>query len=150
MAYKKNNKKSNKTLDYWPRDTLNFFLEKGLGMVSLSHFAYDFSRKMFLMLPVTIAQKMKFSIKDFFSKCDQIRRKKSHFLRTGSHLLKKSLIENFNFCAVYHSVIWSNFVFWFLLLLEILSNMCISITCFPGCEVINFEINLAFLIKPFF
>ena len=39
---------------------------------------------------------MKFSIKDFFSKCDQIRRK----LRNWSHLLKKSLIENFIFCAV--------------------------------------------------
>ena len=34
------------------------------------------------------AQKMKFSIKDFFSKCDQIRRK----LQIWSHLLKKSLI----------------------------------------------------------
>ena len=41
------------------------------------------------------AQKMKFSIKDFFSKCDQIRRK----LRIWSHLLKKSLMENFIFCA---------------------------------------------------
>ena len=35
-------------------------------------------------------QKIKFSIKDFFSKCDQIRRK----LRIWSHLLKKSLIED--------------------------------------------------------
>ena len=42
------------------------------------------------------AQKMKFSIKDFFSKCDQIRRK----LRIWSHLLKKSQMENFIFCAV--------------------------------------------------
>ena len=41
------------------------------------------------------AQKMKFSIKDFFSKCDQIRRK----LRIWSHLLKKSLTENFIFWA---------------------------------------------------
>ena len=41
------------------------------------------------------AQKMKFSIKDFFSKCDQIRRK----LRIWPHLLKKSLMENFIFCA---------------------------------------------------
>ena len=40
-----------KTLDYWSRDTLNFyFVEKGLGIVSLSHFVYDFSRKMFLVL----------------------------------------------------------------------------------------------------
>ena len=43
------------------------------------------------------AQKMKFSFKDFFSKRDQIR----SFLRIWSHLLKKSLIENFTFCAVF-------------------------------------------------
>ena len=42
---------------------------------------------------IYIAQKMKFSIKDFFSKCDQIR-------SFWSHLLKKSLMENFIFCAV--------------------------------------------------
>ena len=42
------------------------------------------------------AQKMKFSIKDFFSKCDQIRRE----LQIWSHLLKKSLMENFISCAV--------------------------------------------------
>ena len=42
------------------------------------------------------AQKMKFSIKDFVSKYDQIRSK----LRIWSHLLKKSLTENFIFCAV--------------------------------------------------
>ena len=42
------------------------------------------------------AQKMKFSIKDVSSKCDQIRRK----LRIWSHLLEKSLMENFIFCAV--------------------------------------------------
>ena len=40
---------------------------------------------------------MKFSIKDLFSKCDQIR----SFLHIWSHLLKKSLMENFIFCAVY-------------------------------------------------
>ena len=39
---------------------------------------------------------MKFSIKVFVSKCDHIRRK----LRIWSHLLKKSLMENINFCAV--------------------------------------------------
>ena len=39
---------------------------------------------------------MTFSIRDFFSKCDQIRRK----MRNWSHLLKKSLMENFIFCAV--------------------------------------------------
>ena len=43
------------------------------------------------------AQEMKFSIKDFFSKCDQI----CSFLGIWSHLLKKSLMENFIFCAVF-------------------------------------------------
>ena len=42
------------------------------------------------------AQKMKLSIKYFFSICDQIRRK----LRIWSQLLKKCLMENFIFCAV--------------------------------------------------
>ena len=39
---------------------------------------------------------MKFSIKDFFSKRDQIR----SFLRIWPHSLNKSLIQNFIFCAV--------------------------------------------------
>ena len=39
---------------------------------------------------------MKFSIKDFLSKYDQIRRN----LRIWSHLLKKSLMENLIFSAV--------------------------------------------------
>ena len=43
------------------------------------------------------AQKKKFSIKDFFGKCDQI----SRFLRIWSHLLKKYLMGSFIFCAVY-------------------------------------------------
>ena len=44
-----------------------------------------------LVLETATAQKS--SIKDFFNKCDQIRTRKS--------LLKKSLGENFTFCAVY-------------------------------------------------
>ena len=39
---------------------------------------------------------MKLSIKDIFSKCDQIR----SFPWIWSHLLKKSFMENFIFCAV--------------------------------------------------
>ena len=39
---------------------------------------------------------MEFSIKDFFSKCDQIRRTLPIWL----YLLKKSLMENLIFCAV--------------------------------------------------
>ena len=41
-----------------------------------------------------IAQKKKFSIKDLFIKCDQIH------TADLSQLVKKSLMENFFFCAV--------------------------------------------------
>ena len=40
---------------------------------------------------------MKFSVKYFFSKCDQIRK---YFLPIWSHLLTKFSMENFSFCAV--------------------------------------------------
>ena len=72
----------------------NFFIIKQelksvLELASLDSF--------FLMQNITnTAQKMKFSIKDFFSKCNQIQ----SFLRIWSHLIKKSLMENFIFCAV--------------------------------------------------
>ena len=46
------------------------------------------------------AHKMKFSIKNFFSTCYQIR----GCLRIWSHLLKKFLMENFIFCAVAFSI----------------------------------------------
>ena len=49
----------------------------------------------FVFFRIHTAQKIKFSIKSFFSKCDQICRK----LRIWSHLLKKSLMENFIFNA---------------------------------------------------
>ena len=41
-----NKNKLYKTLDYWSRDMLDFdFLEKGLRIVSLAYFLYDFSKK---------------------------------------------------------------------------------------------------------
>ena len=43
-----------------------------------------------------MAQKIRFPIKDFFSKCKYIR----SFLRIWSNILKKFLVENFIFCAV--------------------------------------------------
>ena len=46
-------------------------------------------------LSLHTTQKMKFSIMDFFRKCDQIHRN----LQIWSHLLKKFLMENFFFCA---------------------------------------------------
>ena len=57
---------------------------------------------LWVCIPVTIlkknyaVQKLKFLIKDFFSKCGQIH----SFLLIWSHLPKKSLMGNFFFCAV--------------------------------------------------
>ena len=48
---------------------------------------------------MTLHKRMKFSVMNFFGKCDQIR----SFLRVWSHLLKKSVMKNFIFCAVWKS-----------------------------------------------
>ena len=48
------------------------------------------------------------------------------------------------------SITWPNLIAWLPLLHEILDNMYIVIVCWPGCDIINFEINLIFLIKQFF
>ena len=64
--------------------------------LGINPFLADVSISYFLKTPENTAQKMKFSIKDFFSKCVQIR----IFLRIWSHLLKKSSMENFIFCVV--------------------------------------------------
>ena len=60
-----------------------------------SHFLSD-SEKSLLCQGFQHYNKMKLSIKNLFSKCDQFR----SFLQIWSHLLKKSLMENFVFCAV--------------------------------------------------
>ena len=52
--------------------------------------------------------KNKFLIKDFFSKWDQIR----CFLRIWSHLLKKSLMENFIFGCPSHNLKWMWSIIW--------------------------------------
>ena len=49
-----------------------------------------------------------------------------------------------------YSINWPNLIAWLPLLLEILGNMWIAIVCYPGCDVINFETNLIFLIESFF
>ena len=47
------------------------------------------------------------------------------------------------------SINWNNFIVWLSLLFEILGNINIAVICFPGCDVINFEINLIILMKPY-
>ena len=62
---------------------------------------------------------MQFSIKDFLIKYDQIR----SFLRIWSHLLKKSLIENFIF-----SVVWATYLtmYWLVYTISLHLNDLIS------------------------
>ena len=57
-------------------------------------------------MPKNTAHQMKFSIKDFFSKRDQIRSKMKR-------LLKKSLMENFIFCAMKNIQFSHSFQFYF-------------------------------------
>ena len=70
------------------------FLPKYSTAKELLIFAKKALSEMFDRVLNTLHKKMKFSIKDFFSKCDQIQ------IHQWSHLLKKSLIENFIFCAM--------------------------------------------------
>ena len=93
-------------------------------MVAVAGGAPEINGDMLLRNSKITAQKMKFSVKDFFSKCDQIRRK----LRIWSHLLKKSLMENFIFSAV---------------------NLLSMFPEWLGKKKL-FIVNLIFLIKPFF
>ena len=48
-----------------------------------------------------------------------------------------------------HPINWPNFIVWLPLLLQILGNKCITIVCYPGCDVIKFEINPIFLTRIF-
>ena len=55
------------------------------------------------MSEVCTAQKMKFSVQDFVSKCDQIRVKLQIWLQKTADMViftEESLMENFVFCAV--------------------------------------------------
>ena len=71
---------------HWCQTMSNFFLST---VPSVS------KQKAYPPKHCTLHKKLKFSIMDFFSKCDKIR----SFLQICSHLLKKSLMKNFIFCA---------------------------------------------------
>ena len=73
----------------------NLFVNIFLLLTYLLNKLFIILRHMYLI--VNTAQKMKFCIKVFFSKCDQIR----NLLRIWSHILKKSLMKNIIFCAVH-------------------------------------------------
>ena len=65
---------------------------------------------------------------------------------------KKRFLHNFwtKIFLLLYSVTWPNFIVSLPLLRDILGNMSNVIVCKSNCEIINFEINLVFLIKSFF
>ena len=77
----------------WTKFELNLNWTFALFFTKLSKLLLYFS---LLKQAKSTAEKMKFFIKDFFSKCGQ----RSSFVRIWSHILKKSLMESFIFFAV--------------------------------------------------
>ena len=84
-VWPQNNRKKTLFGNFW---ILFFRFSNGKEIMELERSISDFVK--YIWGGYT-AQKMKFSIKNSFSKCDRIR----SFLRIWSHLLKKSLMENF-------------------------------------------------------
>ena len=85
--------KSDVFLRYWFSSWPLFI---GADFMDLVTNGMVFPQEYFFLCGANTAQKMKFSIKNFFSKCDQILGN----LRIWSHLLKKFLKKNFIFCGV--------------------------------------------------
>ena len=92
---------------------------------------------------------------------------KTKVLTTYNFTLSKAFSKNKNRCGTslpphflhdfwreifltLYFVNWPNFIAWLSLLLKILGIMRIVIICFPDCDVINFELNLSFIIRSFF
>ena len=85
-----------------------------------------------LSLTELTARKMKFFSKDFFRKCDQIRRN----LRIWLHLLKKSLMENFIFCAMTTGTRW------------IVHKLMALNNCIDKCRLCNQQIDSSITYIP--
>ena len=80
----------------WTHSETYTWHDKNIQLIPLYNFSLQKSEHLWFSLFSNTTQKMKFPIKDFVSKCDQMRRK----LRIWSYLLKKLLMKNFIFCAV--------------------------------------------------
>ena len=59
------------------------------------------------------------------------------------------IFQKKNFFFMLYSLNWPNFIAWLSLFLNIFGTICVTVVCLPGCDVINFQIILIFLIKPF-
>ena len=77
----------------------------------------------------------------------------AHFLffRKGTSFLTTFCVWFFRkiFLMLY-SIKWPNFIVRLSSLLEILDSICIVITCYQVCDVINFVTNFSFIVKSFF
>ena len=74
----------------------NVFGKAGTGITLILMNYHSMIQVVTNIVEGTVQKKNKVSIKDFFSKCDQIH----SFWQIWLHLLKKFLIDNFFFCAV--------------------------------------------------
>ena len=79
-----------------PKFDFNKIALRSVKLNKSMFFPFDFQRWRLQFLPLHTAQKIKFFIENFFSRCDQI----CSFLQIWSHLLRKSLMENLIFQAV--------------------------------------------------
>ena len=79
---------------------------------------------------ITLQKKWSFSLRFSLSKCDQIR----SFLRIWSHLLKKSMMENFTFCAVLEFLDLNLFCVSLLKCSVCLSALVIHLLFFPDVQ----------------
>ena len=86
---------------YGPDNVIFYQILTLFKFLETSYIPLENSKYIIYMHESDTAQKMKFSFKDFFGNCDQIRRK----LRIWSHLLKKPLMEKFIFCAVWWKMV---------------------------------------------
>ena len=86
-----------------------------LNLMSVLYLVLKFNswtRNLWWLFQISTARKMKFSIKDFFSKCDQI----CNFLGIWSHLLKKSFMGSLIYlCCVWFTHVHVFFLFSFCL-----------------------------------
>ena len=80
---------------------------------------------------ILYTQKMKFSIKDLFSKCDQIRGK----LRIWSHFLKKFLMENCIFlCSVISNPVTCDMRSFATTVHDCMLDMDLDLRCSGACK----------------
>ena len=93
---------------------------------------------------------MKFSIKDFFSKCGEIRRK----LQNWSYFLKKSLIENFianlqniYFLLIHHLLRETKNTFSFLQPRKLDTVFCLTLLCRQRVQYCNREYNNSKIVR---